>query len=162
MLYMSAEAADCSHEHEQGEHEDPGESGTTNAGAVDAHHQQQPPPGLTHQRSPGNYRGREQRAYGWRRAQDAKTFGPDVQDGLGENRKQRDCAPEEHGQQVQQDRAKQHAGPADEPQASQHAADIRRGRLLRPHRGRDRPVAYRALIMIADSDASRHMPADSR
>ena len=49
---------------------------------------------------------------------------PHLEDVLREHGQQRDCAPEENGEEVERDGAQEHARPADQAYAGQHLADI--------------------------------------
>ena len=62
----------------------------------------------------------DQRPDGGRRAQQAEAGRPHVEDVLREDREQRDGTAQQHGEEVERDRAEQDVRPPDEPNAREH------------------------------------------
>ena len=94
---------------------------------------QQRPPRVVAQRPPDEEDPGEERADGGSAAQDAEALRADVEDRAREHRQQRDGAAEQHGEQVERDRAQDHRRVADEADAGEQAL---RGRAPPPALGR--------------------------
>ena len=89
----------------------------------------------------------DQRTDGDRAAQHAEAERADVQDRLREQRQQRDGAAEQHGEEVERDRAEEDRRPADESDPGEHAA------VARERRGRRR-ARWRGHLSSSADDTS--------
>ena len=119
---------------------------------------QQRAPGVSADRPLRDDRRREQRSDRGRGAQDAEARRADVQDRAREQRQQRDRAAEQDREEIEQDRPEHDLGPADEPQALEHALDARGGGLA----GLGDVGRRRGVHGEHRTQASAHAPAASR
>ena len=123
-------------------------------------------PALRAERPPGEHHARDQRADGRRAAQDAEPLRAGVQDRAREDRQQRDRAAEEHGEEIERDRAEQHRRPPDEAdpghQALEPGASVADGRRRREASGPEQRGCTRARTRGARSRARRRAPGRRR
>ena len=98
------------------------------------HGQQRPSRTTAHGPARHDDRG-DERADGGRGTEHAEPRRPDLEHVTGEHRQEGDRAAEEHGEQIERDRAEEHGRPPDEPDAAEDAREVGRAARRRP-RGR--------------------------
>ena len=93
------------------------------AGAEARYDEEQRRPGAPSDRVAGDDERRDERADRRRRAEEPEPGRADLEDVLREDRQQRDRAAEEHGEEVERDRAEQDVRSPDETNAGEHLVD---------------------------------------
>ena len=131
-LTMSNAAAEREREHREPHRAREPEDDHADAEAGDDDEERRP--GVAPNRVAGDRERREERADRRRRAQEPETGRPDLEDVLREDRQQRDGAAEEHGEEIERDRAEEDVRPTDEANAGEHLVEPDRalGRGLAP------------------------------